>query len=776
MTSIIETSGGEWPVPYGNAYVGSVYINGVNRYFFRNLKVVKKLNQMSYFELELYDVTYTDANVALGNQIMIFLGNTLYLKGRLDRPKFVTQRFCTVKGYGMEVKLKDKEVNALTSATSYGTNRFQYTNVASSTIVNEICSTNGTGLTPWDLTPGTNDNYGAMSVRFENSNKLKALGAVAGACTNTSGINYDWWVSQSGLGDNYATDYFNISARKGSSSSVFTFEMDGVNQNAVMSDHEEDYDNTANFVNVVGYGDGVNQLRTSCFNNTGDGSNPRYTITTQALTATYTGTVTVADTSKLTAGTAIIGEERVTFSIINATTINISARGLGGITTRTTHPKGIYIANYISPAETNSANWQAGSSMDTYGRKEITIEDKSIIDLDTLQTCASRTLLDRMSLVRRITVVPQNLYETITAVSLGDNVTINDSNTGLSGAYRIVGEELNVTEEGDQSIVYEISNRRLYLLESIDSVKETTEKQSIASQGATNCWQLPIYENCDSTHPLNIRFFMPTEAVAVNKLALSYKVKNFRAYETANANTPNYSDQRLATSASCVAASTEYIDLAQCPKVTGGTWEHTNFATVYFNQSGNAYDDVDWILQYYSPSWSSWRTLHDHYGESMGTATNPPAGIFIAHIETGESEVQDSECQTRVKWVFNDPTTSSTKDKKGLWVTSESYHSHAITFGIYENSGSPDYFSPSLGQVTVKIGTDGGTMYTVGSYTGDQNGLDVNATLVANNVIPTGGTWYNIEVTPKTTSCPGGRMRIEANLYLQIFLQSRVKP
>jgi hypothetical protein len=597
----------EYPVPYGYPSTGSCYVNGIE-YFFSSLKVVNKLNQPSSFEVNLMDVTSSDTNIAYGMPIMFFVGNKLFLKGRMDRPKFMTDGYANIKGLGMEASLKDKIVSALTSATAYGTNRFQYTNANSDLIVKELCSLNGDGVTPWVVTPLTNEDFGDISMRFENVDKMNALATLSDSCTNSVGSSFDWWISQdvNEAPSAYATDYFNISSRRGVSSPTYTFYVSGDDQqNAVSTDREIDYEATATYVNVNGYGDGINQLRTSCFNNTGDGvSTPRYTLTTQAITATYTGNVTVADSSKLTAGTAIMGEERVTFTVVNGTTINISARGAGS-TTATTHPHGIYIANWIDPAESNIANWEVGSAMKTQDRKEISLDATNIIDLDTLQLIATRTLLDRMNVPERITLNPEDPFDATTNMNLGDAVTIVDADTGLNGTYRIVSEELDVDGDGNLTVTYEVSNRHLYLLESMNQIKATGQNEAVASQGATNIDSVHETDNMENessptSNPapgaLDIYFSIPGDVKAINKVLLSYKLEKPKVWsKTAETTTTTASNEPESLSVWYdvgteidTSGSNQFITLNAVPGALGTIPNGWTVSMQIFNKTGGA--------------------------------------------------------------------------------------------------------------------------------------------------------------------------------------------
>ena len=805
---VITTADEEYPVPYGIPSTATCYINGTE-YFFQSFKVINKLNQPSSFEVSLMDVTSSDTNVAYGMPIMFFIGNKLFLKGRMDRPKFMTDGYANVKGLGMEAALKDKIVTALTSATAYGTNRFQYTNVNSNTIVNQICSLNGDGVAPWVVQPLVNTNFGLLSMRFENVDKMTAVATTSDSCTNDVGSSYDWWISQdiNEAPNAFATDYFNISTRRGISSPTYTFYVSGDNlQNAVSTDREQDYESTATYVNINGYGDGINQIRTSCFNNTGDGvSSPRYTLTTQAITATYKGNMTVADSSKLTAGIAIMGEERVTFTVVNGTTINLTARGTGS-TTATTHPHGIYIANWIDPAESNIANWETGSAMKTQDRKEVSLDATNIIDIDTLQLIATRTLLDRMNVPERITLNPEDPFDATTNVNLGDAVTIVDADVGLNGTYRIVSEELDYGDSG-VIITYEASNRHLYLLESMNQIKTTGQNEAVASQGATNCWQLPIYENCSNSKPLNIRFYIPTEAVAINKLTLSFKMKNYRAYETAASSTTTndgigfnqqqmrgegmaYISKYLPIMAGTLYSNTGGLlptaidgdgnvdtwyngcDYAAC---SGGiswankTWTGTPYLTLAVPSpfTGTFYKHVVYLCVHNQSGGTLSYNWDVHLNTSGGTelATGTISsladhGFKRVKVLDTTTDYTENNFYVGVDQAFN---ATAEMDYSSMWVEIYTYsnqaHTHGITYGIYDS----DAYTAN---VAVKCGPEGSeTTMTSSPFTSDTNDIDLTN---GGAIAYAAGNWYNVCLTPST-----GNMRIEANAFIQVFIRSR---
>lgn len=53
------------------------------------------------------------------------------------------------------------------------------------------------------------------------------------------------------------------------------------------------------------------------------------------------------------------------------------------------------------------------------------------------------------------------------------------------------------------------------------------------TQGATNIDSYSYSDNCDSTHPAKIKFFLPSDLVNVNTMTLTYETEEFRSYERA---------------------------------------------------------------------------------------------------------------------------------------------------------------------------------------------------------------------------------------------------
>jgi len=461
-------------------------------------EVKKKQNQVSEFEVKIFDIsTAQKAYFKEQGEVLFFAGETMILKGRIQSIENSSAFEVIARGYGMEAKLLDKQF------ISGGDNRIQYTNESAQTIgqaINDgILTEPNEGL--WDT------DFGNVSLRFEYANRLNALGKLAKT------IDYNWWVSQTSS-DNYDADYIHLSDSQGEAASQKTYNL---TSSMVESKQEKDITNLVNYVYALGYGDGVNQISTSC-----------YVASTQSsfldtnINATTTS-VLVADGSVFDAtGSARIASEVITYAGISTNTLTGCSRGQSS-TTAKPHNRNCYIEQHYT---TDSA--QTGSSIQTYGLMDHTLIDKTIIDEETLEVIASGYLSDRKTPILRITITPDEPLADA-SLNIGDNVTITDSESDINGDYRIVGQTYR-SDYGFLSLQTEVSNRSLEFIEQMNKSKQDAEAMAKYMQGSTNIYAISEAENLDSNHPLNMRFYLPEDAVAINTVKLNFRHENWRTY------------------------------------------------------------------------------------------------------------------------------------------------------------------------------------------------------------------------------------------------------
>lgn len=308
------------------------------------------------------------------------------------------------------------------------------------------------------------------------------------------------------------------------------------------------------------------------------------------------------------------------------------------------------------------------TSQSTYGIMEgKPYVDRSIKSLDEAIT-TSKVLLDEFSGIYKNLGVRFMRYVDL---NLGDWIRVIDSKQGVDVTTRIKKLVHRFDIQGTDTIEVILYNPFSKTEDRIRLLERDSDTTNTSGQGATNIFQIQSYENCDFSHPLNVRFRLPDDVVQVNKVLLSFKLENYRAYHTA----------------------TE----------SGGSHSH------------------DFVVQSYQ--WPE--TQNIYIGGFYDTA--------IPDMRIGGA--------------------GNTSPLKSETSASEDAHTHGISFGINETT----LISPS---VIVTAGINGNET-SVGTYTTDQTDIDI----VTN--VSTTGNWMNVKFAPNKN------MRIEANLYIKCYIESK---
>lgn len=622
-------------------------------------RVKKRQNQVSEFEVKIYDIsTAQKAYFKEQAEVLFFSGTKMILKGKIQTIEYGSSYEVIAQGIGMEASLLNKEF------VKSGDNRIQYTNESAQTIAQEINSsiltTASSGLWASD--------YGDISLRFEYANRLNALGKL------TEAIDSNWWVSQVAGSDDYQTDYLNI-ANQGETSSQRAF---SVGSNSTKISQEKDINSLVNYVHALGYGDGINQLSTFCY-----AASTQSSLLNSNIEATNT-TINVIDSSVFDAtGTARIADEQITYTGSATNILTGVTRGVNS--TARPHHKNCYIEQHYT-----TASAQAGSSISTYGLMDKSLTDKTIIDRETLEVVASRYLLDRKTPIIRINIESDEPI-TDAGLNIGDNVTVIDSEADISGDYRIVGQEIE-SNYGFLKLTSEVSNRSLEFIEQMTKARQDAESMAKYMQGSTNIYAISESENCDDSTDLDMRFFLPNEAVAINKVLLNFKLKDYRAYSKASG-----------SAAHSHAAGGSHTHEINITRLGGDFNSNTPNTSIGFDSNHHLCD-----------------------------------GAGFSAIDTGiiiEAETTDARNHTH---------------------SAGGSHTHNMAYGIEEEALT----SPS---VVLKVGPDGGSLTTIDTYETDQIEIDITSAVQAVGA----GNWVQIKFEVNKN------MRIEANAYIQIFIESK---
>ena len=481
------------------------------QYRYRDLSISRIRNNMKRVNLILFNIKATDYsdNINYNKVITVEEWNgSAYVEifyGYIRIFEKKSPRYCHITAYSPAIKLFDRNWSSLQT----------YTNELSSTILSGIAS----GI----MGVGTNTLASTVTIRFDYDNKLKSIAHL------TNMINGEWWDGYIG-----GTDTINLASSRYDNTVSSTLTIGG---NCLISKDNTDPEHIYNCITVLGRGDGVNQV--SAYT---PGFCRYYTSLSTAITDTAT-TIPITSTANFGAAgrqLAFVNNEQISYSGMNATNL-LNATRAAFSSDAYAHGSGMrtWYAGTISSTYTLS-NSAAGSSVDTYGIREYTYHDKRIprnLTGDPAETCGqmAEILFDHYKQpIRNITVEKRDSY--LGNLDVGKNIHLKDTATGLDANFKMQQYEIVDSFKNGRKLVMEFNNLRHNFVTNIDELKKDMNTSGIYGQGATNIYSVSNAENCDSTHPLHMRFFIPNEAVAINKVLLNFKLKDYRAYHTANAN------------------------------------------------------------------------------------------------------------------------------------------------------------------------------------------------------------------------------------------------
>lgn len=775
-------------VPYGDTSTFSVYINETLYDSIFNINVQKYLDKVWIFDAIVPGSNKSDSNLLRGNTVKIFIENEIFLKGTIESSKYNTNNSVKIKGIGyVAYKLREKTVKQNEENKSY------YNAKTSAYVIDHLCSENLDGSSPWIVTTNHVDTYPSIYVRMDNENRLTGIMGTAKAC------NYNWYESWGSFP--WKTDHvMNIAENKGSPTSTHTFEVSGDSQNSVGTDREEDKDRLYNDITVLGYGDGVNQLRSKNFHAT-----TNRTYLTADMTEDGTETINVADTTGFpSSGNVWIGCEKVTYTGKTGTTLTGITREAAfmdgtNVTEAYLHTKYIevYDAQYTTTSAQTDSSIGDGTELNdaNWGIQEKTFTDNSIIKQDILDKIAQYLVAEHKDIVITVEIEPMEIYETMDNITLGDIVTVNDPDAGSSNEeFRLIGIELGLK---DAMTYIKVVCSTLYrnIGEILRNVESESKKLSVYMQGAPNVISVQSYENAQySATPedkaMKMKFRVWDKTIAIQNARLDFKILPFRGYVNASQTSAGGSE-----SAKTSEANTEF-----------GT-ANVNVASNWGTLSNLAYNTWTQIGSSYTPSsdgQEEYIIFNVTCTDADGQGVPPKSSIFVKVTDTTSSiDYPDSDGvwmgfpleNETVGGMINIPKNVDGKtlvvkmkhkvvggsqdfemsmnyfgDGEHTHNVNLSTHTHAITMahGIFEDSDNPT--------VKVQIGDDDDWAATKGyinsgaaySY-GTHNNIDISSELKDLMGDLSSTKRIRIQFEPQGS---GNTCRIEANADIFVFLGS----
>ncbi len=723
-----------------------IYINGIDYTDYAiNYEFKEQLNKTTSFFIDLVSITSDErTDVAEGNDVQLRFANNLKLKGRIDKANYKSYEFCTIEGFGtVETILKNTPVEWRAGKCSCDenaeVNKPIYSGTTSGVATTVIVQGQLSGVSTVSI--NTNEYLGHLVARSENDNVLSFLTGMAG---NMSGV---WWSSYGNYP--YTSNYFNIGKAKGSGSSVFTFNTTGVNQNADETSREVDEDALWNSVTLLGYGDGINQLKSKVYHATDN-----FTRLLSGCTADDT-ILTVENISVLdSSGTLWVGMEQVDYTGKTGSIITGCTRATKDTTDSNdqkylkayAHSKGV-VAYDVDYTENST---DGNSKIDDDGLQQRTIPAKEIVNQDALDQSAINLLLEHYIKKERIKLIPSDLYACLSGISVGDVVSVTDSESGLSGGYTVVGQVLKINE-GYETLEYELSNSSSTFTQDLSTTQETIKVGSQYMQGSTTAFNVQSYENCDASNPLNLKVYLPDDLIRVNKALLSFDVKDYRSYTAAS----DTSDTSVVTEIFTVGS--DSISFTANDWITLSTETPTN-ETDFLYYGVNVYGDEE------DGGFKLRIRIYD------GTTYYPAASGMQSATGLADSTAGDSfAAQSFMLAPVN--VNGKTITFQAVCDTTGSYSTNWQAYSIGKHIHDMDYSITTSGVATQTVDLSIGPEGSEGIVdTGMVSGVayDITDWIVSGIDLST-GNWRNIQITPVA----GNPVRIEANLYMKTFIEAK---
>ncbi|NNG66145.1 phage tail spike protein [Caldanaerobacter subterraneus] len=300
-------------------------------------------------------------------------------------------------------------------------------------------------------------------------------------------------------------------------------------------------------------------------------------------------------------------------------------------------------------------------------------------------------------------------------ILLGNQLTITDD----TGKFTITGSLLTVKDDNNLTRVqlgkYDAQKYGLKI------VNKTGTAVILDQDGILQTWQEGRTDNVDSNNPLYLYVYIPDKTISIQQAILRFKLQAFRAYEQGAAS------YTIGTQTS----STKDVEI------------QTSSYGVWILDPSDLPLPGDWMVDSGAHSHTIYSSGTHNHGVPNGTVLLTSGGGSVTWVESGS---HTHGCSTDGLHVHAMNVTHYHK----VTIPAHSHtvdippHSHGIIYGIYTSS------KPS----SVAVVVNGST---VGTYTSDQNNVDVRNYLIK-------GQWNEIKFLAS------GLGRIDATIFLQVFL------
>lgn len=330
----------------------------------------------------------------------------------------------------------------------------------------------------------------------------------------------------------------------------------------------------------------------------------------------------------------------------------------------------------------------------------------------------------------------------------GKVVRIIDPDLGIFEAKIVTENKPDI--KGAPGIVYlEIANKTEDIGTTQADMERRQQINELYSQGATNISNYSYNDNADPDHPAEIEIYLPEELVKINKLILSFKTTEFRAYERAiegggaisKSTAGGGGTTKTTSTGGGVSKSTSSGGGSSKTSSSGGSHRHEMF----FHQGTTT-----------APStWNNYIAVADPNGQSGASlvAGGYAGSLYTRQASGNHTHSVDIPAHTHnFEIPHHDHSITLGTHTHDFEIPN---HTHGIQFGIFKLSRKP---------TAASIKVDGNTVPHT-QINGDSIDLIPYLSKGDDGKVTRG--WHTVSITPNDLG------RINAQIYTQFFIQSR---
>lgn len=115
---------------------------------------------------------------------------------------------------------------------------------------------------------------------------------------------------------------------------------------------------------------------------------------------------------------------------------------------------------------------------------------------------------------------------------VGDRVVILDELMGAQVKARVTARAKEDVDGDPGAVRLTLDTGRRDTADALNEVLDKIGVQELYSQGATNLYSMQISDSCDEEHPLVMSYYVPGNTLRINSCLLKWKIERFRSYAT----------------------------------------------------------------------------------------------------------------------------------------------------------------------------------------------------------------------------------------------------